>query len=109
MFIKNSFSVTVAGTNITDAIRPLWTDIEYSHAAGRAASSASITLADQYGQVVMPQDRAPIQIEISGAEVFTGFVNSVSWSMTKDNGRTLKISAFFCGPRKQGQRANNQK
>jgi uncharacterized protein len=78
-FIKNDFSVEVAGTNITSTILPILEGFEYSHAAGKAASSASFEIADIDG--------------ISGVEVFTGFVTGVSWSMDKGAGRRLKISA----------------
>lgn len=92
-FIKHHYSVEVAGTNITSTIMPMLVGFEYSHAAGKAASSASIELADVHGRIAMPQDRAPIQIGIDGIEVFTGFVTGVSWSMSKDAGRSLKVSA----------------
>jgi hypothetical protein len=92
-FIKHRFSVSVGGIDVTSNFLPLIQSFEYSHAAGKAASSASFDLADVDGSIAMPQDRAPIQASISGVEVFTGFVTGVAWSIDKKSGRNLKISA----------------
>lgn len=58
-FIKHSFSVIVGGIDVTGNFLPRLKGFEYSHAAGKAASSASFELSDKDGQIAMLQDRSP--------------------------------------------------
>ncbi|MBF6992723.1 hypothetical protein IPF36_34285, partial [Cupriavidus sp. IK-TO18] len=66
MFIKGSYKVTIDGRDVTSRLRPLLKDLCIERAAGEAADSLDLTLADPYGGIVMPRDRAPVEVELNG-------------------------------------------
>jgi len=91
--IKNSYKVIVGGNDVTSRFAPSLLSLEVSRAAGEAADSATISLADQDGMIALPKDRAPIQITLAGQWAFEGFVTEVECKINKGGGRTLDITA----------------
>lgn len=91
--IRNVYSVIVNGTDVTSRFNPLSTEISVERAAGKAADSATISVSNPDGQVVMPSKGDPITIHLAGIWVFDGFVTEVRGSYSKGNGRRLSITA----------------
>lgn len=91
--IKNQYTVLVNGTDVTSRFNPLVTSISVERAAGKAADTATIVVANPGGAVFMPQDRDPIEIHLAGVWVFEGFVNEIECSIDKSGGRTISITA----------------
>lgn len=92
-FIRNHVKVIVAGNDVTSRFAPRLLDVSIDRTAGKAADSANLTLANPNGTVVMPSDRAPIEIQINGTWVFSGFVTEVEAKIDKKGGRTISIVA----------------
>lgn len=91
------FSVTVAGQDISASLNPILLDLTVSDKAGTSSDTASLTLDDKDGQIIMPKSGDDISISLgwehSGvSKVFVGKVDEVSASGGR-NGRYLAIRA----------------
>jgi len=104
-------SVTVAGTNITSTLMPVLTNLSVSDKVGTHADTATLTIDDSNGRIVLPQIGAPVTIALGWAGagvrvVFEGTVDEVKSSGSRGSGRTLTITAKgvnTTAPPKQGQ------
>lgn len=92
-FIKGTYSVTVAGQDVTSRFQPLLKSLQVERAAGEASDSCTMVLADQDGRIALPQERAPVTVTLNGQWAFEGFVSDLSCSLSKSGGREMKISA----------------
>lgn len=93
---KSVYFISVGGVDITGAFNEKATDISVTDSSGETADTASITLADDNGQIAFPQIGAPISIGIGwGVPVllFEGFVDDVSSKGDRGGGRSMTISA----------------
>lgn len=105
------FEVLIDGANITTRLAPILTDLSISDSAGTHSDTASLTLDDTDGRILLPQPQAPVTIALgwfgSGMrEVFRGTVDEVRSSGSRGGGRTLSISAKgvdTTGKAKEGQ------
>lgn len=103
--------IFVGGQDITSRIEPLLIDLSISDRAGASSDSASMTIDDRSGQIVMPGPRAPVQIFLGWegggvALAFSGVVDEIR-SNGGRGGRRLSIGAKGMdtrGKAKQGQR-----
>lgn len=91
-FVSNEYQVIVAGQDVTSRFDPHLLSIDITRASGEAADECSLSLSDQDGSIVLPKERATVQVTINGADAFNGFVTDVSYSFGKGAGRTLEIS-----------------
>lgn len=92
-FISGDYRVTVAGQDVTSRFRPLLKSLEVERSAGQASDTCNMTLADRDGLVLLPQERAPVTVDLNGQWAFEGFVSDVSASFSKGAGREIKVSA----------------
>jgi hypothetical protein len=90
-FVANDYEVNIAGQDVTSRFDPHLLSIDITRASGEAADECTLSLSDQDGNIVLPQERAPVQVSINGGDGFNGFVTDVSYSFSK-SGRTLEIS-----------------
>ncbi len=105
------FVVTVAGTNISGALRPVLTRLTVTDNAGTHSDSADIEVDDTGGRILLPQHGAAVSIALGWSgegvrEIFTGTVDEIRSSGSKQGGRTLRISARgvdTTGKAKEGQ------
>lgn len=91
------YSVTVAGQDISKALKPLLISLSVSDKAGTSSDTASLEIDDKDGQVIMPSHGDPVLIMLGWADrgvglVFTGKVDKVSAKGSR-SGRTISISA----------------
>lgn len=91
-FIRNSVKVMVGGNDVTSRFTPRLLDLSVERSAGKASDSANLKLANPNGSVLMPSDRAPVEIHIAGHWVFSGFVTEVECHVSR-SGRTISIVA----------------
>ncbi|PWE55441.1 late control protein D [Metarhizobium album] len=91
--VSTSYQVIVAGQDVTSRFEPRLLSIKITRAADNAADECSIELADPYGDIVLPQDRAPVMININGDQAFMGFVSDVDYSFSKGDGRRMSVGA----------------
>ncbi|WP_395175528.1 phage late control D family protein [Roseibium alexandrii] len=91
--LKRNHIVRVGGQDVTSRFAPLLLDLTVNRSAGKAADIANIRLANPGGMVIMPSDRAPMEIILGGHWAFEGFVSEVECSVDKSSGRTMMISA----------------
>lgn len=91
-FLRGNYKVIVAGRDVTGALQPILQELSIERAAGEAADTCSLTLADRFGAVRMPQKRDTVQCFLNGQWAFDGFVSDVNSTGGKD-GRRLKVSA----------------
>jgi phage protein D len=104
-------SVTVAGTNITSTLMPVLTSLSVSDKVGTHADTATLSIDDSNGRIVLPQIGAPVTIALGWAGagvrvVFEGTVDEVKSSGSRGAGRMLTITAKgvdTTAPPKQGQ------
>ena len=92
------FNVTVAGTNITTALRPVLIGLQVSDKVGTHTDSADLEIDDTNGQIVLPRTGAPVVIALGWDNegmriVFDGTVDEVKSSGNRSSGRVLRISA----------------
>lgn len=92
-FIKNNFVVTIDGRNVTSILDPLLLELRVQRSAGQAADNLDMTLADVDGRIALPNKRSTVHVSVSGTTIFDGFVTDVTCDITKDEGRTVKLSA----------------
>jgi uncharacterized protein len=105
------FEVTVAGTNISAALRPLLLGLSVTDNIGSNSDTATISLDDTGGQIILPKQGAAVSISLGWEgegirEVFSGTVDEFRSSGSKSGGRTLSISAKgmdALGKAKEGQ------
>lgn len=106
-YIKTPLTVLVNGNDVTSRFKPRLLEVKVSRSAGKAADSANLTLANPNGTVMLPSDRAPIEVFIQGEWVFSGFVTEVECSVRKSSeGRRIKIVASSVD---QGSKAKEPK
>ncbi|MDN2578956.1 contractile injection system protein, VgrG/Pvc8 family [Aquibium sp. ELW1220] len=104
-------SVTVAGTNITSTLMPVLTSLSVSDKVGTHADTATLSIDDSNGRIILPQIGAPVSIALGWAGagvrvVFEGTVDEVKSSGSRGAGRMLTITAKgvdTTAPPKQGQ------
>lgn len=92
------FEVTIDGTNIETALRPLLLGMTITDNAGTHSDTASIEIDDTEGRVILPEPKAPVVIYLGWQdegvrEVFRGTVDEVHSAGGRSGGRTLTISA----------------
>lgn len=92
-FVTTSYQVLVAGQDVTSRFDPLLLSIKITRSAKEASDEATLELSDHSGNILLPQDRAPVLIRINGAQAFEGFVSDVDYSFGKGDGRRLSVSA----------------
>lgn len=105
------FDVTVAGTNISAALRPLLLSLSVTDNIGSNSDTASIELDDTGGQIILPKQGAAVSVSLGWEgegirEIFTGTVDEFRSSGSKSSGRTLSINAKgvnTLGKAKEGQ------
>jgi hypothetical protein len=108
---KAIFDVTVAGTNISTALRPILLGMSITDNAGTHSDTANIDIDDTGGRIIFPDQGADVVIllgwEDEGArEVFRGTVDEIRSSGNKSGGRTLALTAKgvdTTGKAKEGQ------
>ncbi len=95
--MQTIFSVVVGGQDITAALNPILIDLSISDRAGTSSDSASITLDDSGGQIVMPKRNAAMTIKLGwlGGPLGVAFSGKVENVRAKGGrgGRTLSITA----------------
>lgn len=91
--IFNDYQIVIGGNDVTSRFRPRLLDLTVSRNAGKAADSASITVANPNGEVGVPADRAPVTIHLGGTWVFEGYVTETDCNIDKGAGRTIGITA----------------
>jgi phage protein D len=92
-FISGNYKVTVAGQDVTARFRPLLKDLDIQRSAGEASDTCTMTLADKDGLVFLPQERAPVTVDLNGQWAFEGFVSDANSTGSKGSGREIKITA----------------
>jgi phage protein D len=105
------FSVTVAGTNITTALRPVLIGLRVCDKVGTHTDSADLEIDDTEARIILPQKGADVVIALGWESgglrvVFRGTVDEVKSSGSRDAGRRLMIVAKgmdTTGPAKEGQ------
>lgn len=109
--MKAVCSVIVGGVDVSANFLPVLIDLSVSDKAGASSDSASLTLDDRGGQIVMPAPGAAVTIKLGWegggvGTVFQGVVDEVR-AQGGRGGRTLSITAKGMDTRdkaKQGQR-----
>jgi phage protein D len=104
-------SVTVAGADITSTLMPVLISLSVSDRVGTHADTATLTVDDTSGRILLPRIGAPVKIALGWAGagmrvVFEGTVDEVKSAGSRGSGRTLTITAKgvdTTGPGKQGQ------
>jgi hypothetical protein len=91
-FVSNDYQVIVSGQDVTSRFDPHLLSIKITRASGEASDECTLKLSDQDGLILLPQERAPVQVMINGALAFEGFVSDVSYDFGKSDGRTMEIS-----------------
>lgn len=107
---RATFSVTVAGTNITPA-NDVITKIGVSTKVGTHTDSATLEIDDREGQIVLPEKGAPCLIALGWVgggtrQVFEGTIDEVKSSGSRSSGRMLSVTAKgvdTTGRAKEGQ------
>lgn len=89
--------VTVDGQDVSSAIIPRLISLSVSDKAGTSSDTVSITLDDEGGSILLPQDGASIEVQLGDMEggvatVFKGVVDEVRSSGSRGSGMTLSIS-----------------
>jgi phage protein D len=105
------YSVVVAGQDISTALNPILLNLSVSLKSGGSSDTASLTIDDTGGRVILPGKGDPITIKLGWQDkgigtVFAGTVDEVNAEGGR-SGRTLSISAKGVdtnGKAKQGQR-----
>ncbi|MCI5078698.1 contractile injection system protein, VgrG/Pvc8 family [Oricola sp.] len=105
------FNVTVAGTDITTALSPVLLGLRVDDKVGTHADTATLTIDDSNGRIILPQIGAPLTVALGWAGggvrvVFDGTVDEVKSSGSRGAGRILTIAAKgvdTTAPPKQGQ------
>lgn len=92
-FVTNSYQVFIAGQDVTSRFDPLLLSIKITRSAKEASDEATLELSDHHGQILLPQERALVLININGAQAFEGFVSDVDYEFDKGDGRRLTVSA----------------
>ena len=92
------FEVSVAGTDITTKLAPIFTSLTITDNAGTHSDTASLELDDSGGVLILPKPKAPIKISLGWyggtiREVFRGTVDGVTSTGNRGGGRTLSIQA----------------
>lgn len=95
---KAIFSVSVGGADVTGNLTDHVTEITVTDAAGQTADTASITLADDGGRILMPSKGDMIAISLGwegeGVRlVFEGKIEEVTSTGARGGGRMLAITA----------------
>lgn len=89
--------VTVDGQDVSSAILPRLISLSVTDKAGTSSDTVSITLNDEGGNILLPEDGASIEVQLGGeqsgvATVFKGVVDEVRSSGSRSSGMTLTIS-----------------
>jgi phage protein D len=95
---KAIFSVSVGGADVTGNLSAYVTEITVNDASGQTADTASITLADDGGRILMPSkgDQIAISLGWEGEGVrlvFEGKIEEVTSTGARGGGRMLSITA----------------
>lgn len=90
--------VKIDGADISSALFPYLIKLSVSDKAGISSDTASIDLDDSSGDILLPPEKAKIEIllgsDLNGSSVvFKGVVDSVKSKGSRSSGRTLTISA----------------
>ena len=91
MFYSN-YQVFVAGKDVTSTLDPRLLSIDIDRAGGEAADTCNLKLSDQDGALVLPAERAPVQVFINGLMAFNGFVSDTPYDFSKSSGKVLSLS-----------------
>jgi phage protein D len=96
--------ITVGGNNVSTLFNQLLESLTVTDKAGTTTDSASITLDDSGGRIIMPTIGDPMTIQLGyadsgAAEVFDGTVDSVKSAGQAGGGRTLTITAKGFDPK----------
>lgn len=84
--------IIIAGQDVTARFDPHLLDIKITRASGEAADTCDLKLSDQDGSIILPAERAPVLVVVSGNMAFTGFVSDVTHAGSKGSGSTLDLS-----------------
>jgi phage protein D len=92
------YQVVVAGQDISSRLLPLLTSLRITDSEGTHSDTASFDVDDTSGAIVLPRAGDPIAISLGWegefmAAVFVGTVDEVRFSMSRDAGRSLSVSA----------------
>lgn len=96
MVQKTTCIVRVDGADVSSAIMPRLITLSVTDKAGSSSDTASITLDDAGGVILMPRVGAALEIQLGDqngvATVFRGVVDEVRSSGSRSSGLTLSIS-----------------
>lgn len=101
------WAVRINGVNRSAGMRPYLLSIEVTDKDGQASDSCRLTFDDKGGQIRMPDEGAALEVDLDGATVFSGTVDSVRSTGSRGGGRKLHVSAKgvdLRGKAKEGQR-----
>ncbi|MBP0438392.1 phage late control D family protein [Tianweitania sediminis] len=84
--------VIVGGTDMTNPMRPYLISVEVVDRDGVDSDACSLTFDDSDGQVKLPAPRTPVEVMLNGVPVFSGFVDSTPWTLSRGGGRLLQVS-----------------
>ena len=91
------FRVSVAGIDVSDRLRPLLEELSVTDKAGTVSDTASVTLNDNGGSIVLPRRGADLTVALpsrgSLVEVFRGTVDDVRSKYDRGAGLKLLIEA----------------
>lgn len=87
------WQVKVDGVNVTAKLRPYLISVTVTDQDGEASDSCQITLDDTGGRLKLPRTRREVQVIADGARLFLGLVDSVRFTLNKNGGRLLQVTA----------------
>jgi len=92
------FKVEIAGRDYTDRFEPVVKSIDVTDKDGLTSDTCSIVLADNGGQIAMPNGGDPVKIYLGHVTtgvglVFSGTIDEVRSTGNKGGGRELRLSA----------------
>jgi phage protein D len=98
------FEINVGGVNVSEAFNQILESLTVTDKVGTTSDTASITLDDSGGSIIMPQTGSPMTILLGWRSsgiglVFTGTVDTVKGELTRGGGRTLTITAKGFDPK----------
>lgn len=91
------FRISVAGTDVSERLRPILEELSVTDKAGTVSDTASVTLNDIGGSIVLPRRDANLSVALpskgSLVEVFRGTVDDVRSKYDRGAGLKLLIEA----------------
>lgn len=93
MALAAEWSVSVDGIDVSDKMNDLIESIEVTAKAGGSADSAKLTFDDTDGAIILPPEKAEVEITIEGRVRFRGYVDgSPEMSGSRGGGQKLDLN-----------------